>query len=41
MTRGGPAAWKLGMGLTTLHHKNKFVTKNVIEPRTCVYGKAF
>jgi hypothetical protein len=27
-------AWGLGMRLTTLHHKNKFVTKNETEPRT-------
>jgi hypothetical protein len=33
MTRGGPPAWGLGMGLTTLHLKNKFGTKNEIEPR--------
>jgi hypothetical protein len=24
----------LGVGLTTLHHKNKLVTKNLTEPRT-------
>jgi hypothetical protein len=24
----------LGVGLTTLHHKNKLVTENLIEPRT-------
>jgi hypothetical protein len=33
-TRGGPPAWGLGVGLTTLHHKNKLVTKNLTEPRT-------
>jgi hypothetical protein len=29
LQRGG-----LGVGLTTLHHKNKLVTKNLTEPRT-------
>jgi hypothetical protein len=24
----------LGVGITTLHHKNKLVTKNLTEPRT-------
>jgi hypothetical protein len=33
-TRGGPSAWELGVGLTTLYHKNKLVTKNLTEPRT-------
>jgi hypothetical protein len=33
-TRGGPPAWGLGVGLTTLHYKNKRVTKNLTEPRT-------
>jgi hypothetical protein len=33
-TRGGSPAWGLGVGLTTLHHKNKLVTKNLTEPRT-------
>jgi hypothetical protein len=33
-TRGGPSAWGLGVELPTLHRKNKFVTKNEIEPRT-------
>jgi hypothetical protein len=28
-TRDGPPAWELGVGLTTLHHKNKLVTKNL------------
>jgi hypothetical protein len=32
-TSGGPSAWGLGVGLTTLHHKNKLVTKNLTEPR--------
>jgi hypothetical protein len=27
----------LGVGLTTLHRKNKFITKNEIEPRTWTY----
>jgi hypothetical protein len=31
--RGGPPAWGLGVGLTTLHHKNELVTKNLTEPR--------
>jgi hypothetical protein len=34
MTRGSPPAWGLGVGLTTLHHKNKLVTKNLTVPRT-------
>jgi hypothetical protein len=33
-TRGSPPAWGLGVGLTTLHFKNKLVTKNLTEPRT-------
>jgi hypothetical protein len=32
--KGGPPVWGLGVGLTTLHHKNKLVTKNLTEPRT-------
>jgi hypothetical protein len=32
-TRGGPPAWGLGVGLTTLHRK-KCVTKYETEPRT-------
>jgi hypothetical protein len=31
---GGPPAWGLGVGLTTLHHRNKLVMKNLTEPRT-------
>jgi hypothetical protein len=31
---GGLPAWGLGAGPTTLHHKNKLVTKNLTEPRT-------
>jgi hypothetical protein len=34
MTRGGPLALGLGVGLTTLHCKNKLVTKIIKEPRT-------
>jgi hypothetical protein len=30
---GGIPAWKLGVGLTTLHRKNKLVTKIIKEPR--------
>jgi hypothetical protein len=33
-TRGGPPAWGLGVGLTTFHRKNKFVTQVIKEPRT-------
>jgi hypothetical protein len=33
-TRCGPPAWLLGVGLTTLHLKNKLVTKNQTELRT-------
>jgi hypothetical protein len=33
-TRGGPPAWGLGVGLTTLHRKNKPVTKILKKPRT-------
>jgi hypothetical protein len=25
------------VGLTTLHHKNKLVTKNLTEPQTCYW----
>jgi hypothetical protein len=32
--KGWSPAWGLGVGLTTLHHKNKLVTKNLTEPRT-------
>jgi hypothetical protein len=34
MKRGGPPAWGLGVGLTTPHVKNKFLTKRINEPRT-------
>jgi hypothetical protein len=35
MTRGGPPAWGLGVGLTTLHRKkNKFVMTISIDPWT-------
>jgi hypothetical protein len=32
MTRGGPSAWSLGVGLTTLRRKNKFVRNILKEP---------
>jgi hypothetical protein len=32
--KGGPPVWGLGVGLTTPHRKNKFVTKRINEPRT-------
>jgi hypothetical protein len=34
MTRGGPPSSGLGVGLTTLHHKIKFVTNNLHKSRT-------
>jgi hypothetical protein len=42
---GGPPAWRLGVGLTTLHRKNKLVAKTSKEPMTwtdlqeCVFLK--
>jgi hypothetical protein len=34
---GGPLAWGLGVGLTTLTVKNKFVTKCFTGPRMVVW----
>jgi hypothetical protein len=31
---GGPSSWGLGVGLTNLHRKNKFLTKIIKDPRT-------
>jgi hypothetical protein len=36
ITRGGPPAWGLGVGLITPNRKKKLVTKTSKEPRTWI-----